>query len=380
MIHTFRRLTATLPLICALAACGGTSSAPASIPLVQTPAAATSTTCFTPATTAQTVVLPATAGFTGSLSVAASAAAASTCDVSITFSTGSAAGAPAVETAANARSAQGVNATSAPILDISMANAFTNDVAITGTVLNTPPNLNFPDGTYYAVIVSGTLPPTVLVFTANGGVLTLQSTGQPLLIVPGTTSTLYLYARGVMPSLTNAPSPSPAPSSSASAMPSASPSALPTVTATPTSTPMPAPTPTQAPGSIVASSITISPGGCIQFGNAPASQVLTALAVTNATPGTVFEYGWAAQDVYTIAVPGTTQPILNQTVGFSNTATVSSPGFPQGSLTGSGASALVYLYLPPVPPSLTPTPVLTAGGMQASTSVRIDGGANTCPN
>jgi hypothetical protein len=126
--------------------------------------------------------------------------------------------------------------------------------------------------------------------------------------------------------------------------------------------------------------MTISPGGCIQFGNAPASQVLTALAVTNATPGTVFEYGWAAQDVYTIAVPGTTQPILNQTVGFSNTATVSSPGFPQGSLTGSGASALVYLYLPPVPPSLTPTPVLTAGGMQASTSVRIDGGANTCPN
>jgi hypothetical protein len=214
----------------------------------------------------------------------------------------------------------------------------------------------------------------VLVFTAKGGVLTLQSTGQPLLIVPGTTATLYLYARGVTPTLANAPSPAPSGSASASPAPSA------TATVPPTNTPLPAPTATQVPGTIVASSLTISPGGCIQFSNAPASQVLTAIAVTNANPGTTFEYGWAAQDVYTIAVPGTTQPYLNQTVGTSNTATVSSPGFPQGSLTGSGASALVYLYLAPVPPSLTPTPVLKTGGTQASASVRLDGGANTCPN
>jgi hypothetical protein len=267
-----------------------------------------------------------------------------------------------------------VNPANAPILDISMANAFTNNVAITGAVLNTPSNLNFPDGTYNALIVSGTLPPTVLVFTAKGGVLTLQSTGQPLLIVPGTTATLYLYARGVTPTLANAPSPAPSGSASASPAPSA------TATVPPTNTPLPAPTATQVPGTIVASSLTISPGGCIQFSNAPASQVLTAIAVTNANPGTTFEYGWAAQDVYTIAVPGTTQPYLNQTVGTSNTATVSSPGFPQGSLTGSGASALVYLYLAPVPPSLTPTPVLKTGGTQASASVRLDGGANTCPN
>jgi hypothetical protein len=374
------RVAAGIVLVCALAACGGTSTAPPPLTLGETPAAATSSTCFTPSTSAQTVALPATAGFTGTLSVAAATASAASCDVTVTVATGTAVNAPAVQTAANARSAQAVNPTAGPILDLSMSNAFANNVAVTGAVLNTPPNLTFPDGTYYALIVSGTLPPTVLVFTASGGVLTLQSTGQPIIVVPGTTSTLYLYARGVMPSIANAPSPSPspAPSSSASAAPSASPTAGPT--ATPTAMPVPSPTPTPAPGMIVASSITLSPGACIQFGNAPGSQLLTAIAVTNAPPGTAFEYGWVAQDVFTITVPGTTQTILNQTVGFSNTATVNSPGFPQGSLFGSGASALVYLYLPPVPPSLTPTPVLTAAGYWATASVPVDGGTITCPN
>jgi len=381
------RIAAGIVLAGALAACGstGSSSMPAPATTNESPAAATASTCFTPSASAQTVALPVAAGFTGTLSVAAAAAAASSCNVTVTLATGADVSAPAAQTASNARTIAAVNTTAGPILDISMANAFTTNVAVTGAVLNTPSNLTFPDGTYSALVVSGTLPPTVLTFNASGGVLTLQSTGQPIVIVPGTTATLYLYARGVTPSIGNAPSPSPSPSSSASAspspMPTATASATASPTATPTPTPIPSPTATPMPGTIVASSFTLSPAGCIQFGNAPASQGLSAVAVTNAPPGTVFEYGWIAYSVYTITVPGTPSASPYQTIGTSNTATLNSPGFPQegGTLVGDASYASVYLYLAPVPPASNPTPVNMMDGSQASATVQIAGGTSICP-
>jgi hypothetical protein len=292
-----------------------------------------------------------------------------------------ASGADAVADAA-ARKAAGSRAPEAssqnPIFSMMLSNAFTNDVGVTGATLNAPANLNFPDGTYYAVVSYGTLPATVLQFTAKNGSLVLTSTGLPILVIPGGTATIAVYGAGVIPQVTPAPSASPTATATASATATAT--ASPAATASPT--PVPSSTPTVVPGTIVASSITLSPFGCVALGNAPTTQLFSAIAVTNASPGTTFEYGWQTYSPFTVTVPPPTQPIGGLTVGYSNTATLNSPGFPQdgGSLVGTGESLLVYLFLPPVPPGTLPQQVMGLNGAPASASVTIEGGINSCPS
>ena len=238
-----RLLFLMIPTLSAVAACsgsGGTATAPISV----TPTSATSSTCFTPSTATQNVALPNTAGFTGTLTVGAFPAAGTSCDVTVTVATGGAVVAPAaIDRAARAVPAGGVRhaaASGAPLLSITLDNAFTNNVAITGAVLNTPANLNFPDGTYYA-LVSFPLgqPPETLAFTASNGVLTLASTGY-IMITSFSTGTLYLYPLGVMPPAIP-PTPTPAPT----ATPSAGATATPTGSAC---TNDPYPTPAPIPG------------------------------------------------------------------------------------------------------------------------------------
>jgi hypothetical protein len=374
----------TLVLAAAVAACGdNTTTAPrASVPN-ESPAAASNTFCFTPSTAAQNVAIPNTAGFTGTVNIGASAAAASSCDVQVTVQTGSDVG---VMTYSASRATAGVRSTqaTAPILSIALDNAFNQNVVVTGAVLNTPSNLSFPDGTYYAVVVNGSGIATGLVFTASGGVLTLASTGLPIVILPGTTATLFLYARGVTPppvapTLSPSPSSSPTTTPTATAMPTASPSATPTPMATPT----PSPSPTSS--AAITGSVTLSPSGCFQFGANGGTQIFTAVAVTNAPQGTQLVYGWFpwTSNPDTFAVPGTNlylfRPGYSQEFlgGYQPTATLTVIPLSQQAMGPSGTGEPVMVALWAVVNG-SPVPIQQPGGGDAVASVTVDEGDLTC--
>jgi hypothetical protein len=385
--HNARLLAFLVPAFLAAGGCSG-STGYTTAPIDETPAAATSTTCFTPSTAAQNVALPNTAGFTGSLNVGAFPAAGTSCDVTIAFATGSAAAAPAaIQRAAAAAGTrhEAAGSTPTPLLSIAISNAFTNNVIITGAVLNTPPNLTFPNGTYYAIVSSGggILSSTVLVFTATNGVLTLASTGTALVVYPGSTATLYLYPRGVTPPAvapTPTPSPSPTLAPGATATPTPLPTAVPTATAA--ATPTPAPTSSATPGAIVASSFTVTPSGCFAFGNTSGVQTFTASGVTNAPTGTVFIYAWFTNiSPFTLTVPGP-PPATNvaYTYSYQPTVTVTSPNFPLpiSGITGVGVQLIGYLNTVN-PINGPPVPVTFASGGPATATVNLEGGTNTCP-
>ncbi len=354
-------------VIVATACSGGnfSSTPPATV------TAAISHFCITPSTIAQVAPIPVTGGFSGTLNIGASSATSSSCNVAVTV----ASGADVTTNDATRRAAairETLGTSQAPVLQISMDNAFTNNVEVTGATLNTPPVLSFPDGVYYGVVSSGTLPSTVLQFTAKNGVLTLTSTGMPIIIIPGTTATISLYGNGVIPQITSSPTPSPA------ANPTATPTAAPT--ATPTAMPTAAPT---DPGEIIATSLTISPSTCQQFGYPATSITYTATAVTNAPPGTVFEYGWFTHPSFTVTVQPPTVDIGGVIFGFQNTALLNSPGFAgpgQFGESGENGEMDVYLYLAPVGSQEYPTgPVLFANGRPAIATALVDGGEITCP-
>jgi hypothetical protein len=374
----------TVVLAAAVAACGdNTTTAPrASVPN-ESPAAASNTFCFTPSSAAQNVAIPNTAGFTGTLNVGASAAAASSCDVQVTVQTGADVG---VMTYSASRATAGVRSTEAtnPILSIALDNAFSQNVVVTGAVLNTPPNLVFPDGTYYAVVVNGSGNSTGLAFTASGGVLTLASTGLPIVIVPGTTATLFLYAHGVTP-------PPVSPTLSPTATPSGTPTATPTGTATPTASPSATPAPTATPmpsptsSAAITGSVTLSPSGCFQFGANGGTQIFTAFAVTNAPQGTQLVYGWFpwTSNPDTFAVPGTnlylsrpgyTQQFLG---GYQPTATLTVIPLSQQAMGPSGTGEPVMVALWAVENG-NPVPIQQPGGGDAEASVTVDEGDLTC--
>jgi hypothetical protein len=368
---SFRMIGSCVSLTALLAACGGGNVSLSPQGASQSLAAAMSQTCFTPSTQAQSVALPSTGGITGTLAIAAGLANATSCDVTVKFSTGSS----ALSTASNVRR---LDATMPPkpLLEISLDNAFTNNVEVTGAVLNTPPNLSFPDGQYQASITFGTLPPTVLIFTAANGVLTLASTGTPIVIAPGTSATLALYARGVTP-----PEPTPSP---------AAPTPTPNTTASPTSAPTATSSPTTGPtataAAIIASSVSISPSNCVYFGlDAGKSQVFTASIVTNAPPGTVFAYGWFPNlgGSFSLMVPGTTMDGYTNTsrftVGMQNIATVTLTGSYAGANSGGVGEALLFQLFLPDATNSNFTPVTFANGAYASTYVHIDAGSITCP-
>jgi hypothetical protein len=214
-----------------LAACGGggTSTTPIAAPSVTTLATATNTVCVTPSSSTQSVALPATGGVSGTISFGAYPAGAAGCD-SVVISTG----ADVTTAELMMRSAQDAvresNAnSSAPLLTISVGEAFGSSgpvsafgyqTIVSGMQLTVAPNLNFPDGTYYATVTASGQT-FIIPFTAKGGVLTVAggAAGLPVLILAGSSALITLYQQGVMPN-----TPSPSPSSSASASPSASPS------------------------------------------------------------------------------------------------------------------------------------------------------------
>ena len=130
-------------------------------------------------------------------------------------------------------------------------------------------------------------------------------------------------------------------------------------------------------GPIVASSISLSPGPCTYFGNGGGTQVFTVSAVTNAPPGTL-EYGWLnSYDVGTLSVPGQThiyqsgEPAI---IGQSTTASITSPAFPIGSVSGGGGGIVVTLFV-----SLPPFFEDALVGGANSAQVKLAGGAITCP-
>ena len=359
-----------------LAGCGGGSVSTQSVmPAAgtnETPQAATSTFCVTPTGAAQTATLPNTAGFTGTLALAASAAG-SACDLNITLATG----ADAAASSASERRTAATNQTTTPILQLSLDNAFANNVAINGATLNTPADLSFPDGTYNAVITSGSLPPTGLTFVAKNGVLTLQITGSPIIVIPGTTATISLYARGVTPVETAAPTASP------SASASATPTAIPSATASPTVTPLPSPTATAA----ITATVTLSPGTCVAYGNGGSMPVYSAIVSTNAPPGTTLMYGWQGTSDFSVTPNASyTQyddPSNDELMELSSasTATVTIGMYPQGSLAGAGGSIGVFLfYVDPVYHQVTAIPATGNQSHQASAYAQIEAGSQTCPS
>jgi hypothetical protein len=162
---SFRAAGALAVLACVLAACGGggVATTPVASAAPDTDVtAATNTFCITPSTSAQAVTVPNTGGFTGTLNIGAVASAAASCDVNVAVASGADAAVRSGVTAAALRRIAATNPANGPIWSISLSNAYVGGVEMTGATLNTPSAINDPDGTYYAVVTDGTLPPTVL--------------------------------------------------------------------------------------------------------------------------------------------------------------------------------------------------------------------------
>ena len=214
--------------------------------------------CVQPAATAQTVALPSTGGVSGTLSFGAFPAGATGCD-EVKIATGADA-----ETADwSARSVlvarlEGGESNPPPLLTVSVGEGldgntvFGYETIVSGMQLNTGPNLNFPDGTYYATMTlpnGNTSQLFIIPFTAKNGVLTVSTiplpNGKqfPVVIVANTSSILTLYPHGVIPVVPVETTPSPSPSPTVTASPSPGPSGSPTASPTPltfeTSSPQP---------------------------------------------------------------------------------------------------------------------------------------------
>ena len=194
--------------------------------------------CVHPRTSSQKLSLPVTGGVSGTMSFGAFAAGASGCGY-VKISTGA-----DIETPhPSADSAQDVvidaNGGPSALLTISVGEGFDghpifgNAMIVSGMQLMTSPDLNFPDGTYYASITTteGTRSHTngIIAFTAKDGVLKVASitlpNGKsfPLIFTAKTSSIIAVYPKGVEP-----PPPSPSPTPSTSPTPSARPTPTPT--------------------------------------------------------------------------------------------------------------------------------------------------------
>jgi hypothetical protein len=303
-----------------------------------TPTAAINTICVTPSTQPQSVSLPNTGGYTGSLDLGAFAAGATGC-----LTVRLASGADAASSQLKIRAASG---SPAPIFTMDISGG---SVIVTGFTLDTGNNV-FPDGQYYATLNYNTLPPVGLIFVAKNGVLTLQSTGTPIIVLAGTTLKLNVYAPGVTPIFTPGPivTPTPMPSTSPSSgpspspSPSNSPSPLPSSTPSATPTPAPTPAPTSTPG------IAISPAACVSLpltgGQTTYTATLTPSAFAELSPGEVAVYLWfvtGAVDGTTYSTGGPTVPVGFGTIAsYQDTLTITVPAGPWngGSLTGTGVN------------------------------------------
>jgi hypothetical protein len=187
----------------------------------------------------QAVSLPATGGVSGTISFRAFPPPAKGCDF-VKIATGADS-----ETAPSALSPEIIGVDNAggpkPLLTISIGEGlnsqefFGDKTVISGMQLQVSPNLNFPDGTYYASIetTSGQRSSLfgVIAFTAKDGVLKIASITAPngktvpLVFLAKTSSIITLYPRGVYPPEERpTPTPSPSPTTSGSPTPSPMPS------------------------------------------------------------------------------------------------------------------------------------------------------------
>jgi hypothetical protein len=378
-----------------LNACGGGGSvntipvaAPASLP------AAVANNCIAANAQAHTTALPAAGGVTGTVSLGALPAASSTC-VAVTLATGADATLAINTTTLQSSARKTLAATTVPpLVQIDFSNATNVQLSLTSITLNVPSSV--PAGSYPATITTsydrgdGILNTTVVnvtVTVSNSGQATIGglSVGQPLTVITSGKEALFtIYPAGtVLPSASATPTAGPTTSPTATASPMASASPSPTMSPTPFPTASPTAAPTVA-GAIVGTSLTVSPATCAVFGNGPTTLTFTATAVTNAPPGTVFLYGWASGSGYMETVP---QPVTtyNTTAYFgysfspSNTITITSPQYPNGSLVGGNGNMSVILALPPSGFYLDPIPVNNTSGSQLTARVTLEGGTDTCP-
>jgi hypothetical protein len=297
-----------------------------------------------PSTQAQTVALAPAGGVSGTISVGAFPAASQTC-IAITLATGSDATANAaasivrVASSERAQSATPAPApTPMPLLTISITDAFSYGVVVTGMTLNTPSNLNFPDGTYYATISDQTS--LGYVFTAKNGTLTLSSTSAQFLVTPLDTATLTLYPRGYVPVFSTSPSASPSASPAPSPSPVPSASAVPSPTPIPTSTPTPKPTPKPTATPVPTATPTATP---------PSSALL------NTGPFTPSFTGFGPL-VYTVeTINGATQSggnfVVNKSwtengVAYVETFSISVNALVSNPSSGTGPNPPTYTYIP----------------------------------
>ena len=124
--------------------------------------------------------------------------------------------------------------------------------------------------------------------------------------------------------------------------------------------------------------------GMEQLGYPATSITFTATAVTNAPPGTVFEYGWSTYTPFTVTVQGPTVDLGGLTVGLPNTAVLNSPGFAApgtfgGGMSGSSGEMNVELFLAPTGGQEYPTQVFFASGPPAGAVALVYAGESTCP-
>ncbi len=195
--------------------------------------------CVHPRTLAQNVALPSTGGVSATVSFTSFAAAATGCDYVRISTGGDVETTHASERFARDAGIDDAGAAPKPLLTVSVGEGFDghpifdNSMIVSGVQLKVSPDLNFPDGTYYATITttSGSRSAFfgVVAFTAKDGVLKIASillpNGKPfpLVFTAKTSSIITLYPRAVVP-----PEPSPSPTPSTSPTPSGSPTPLPT--------------------------------------------------------------------------------------------------------------------------------------------------------
>ena len=399
-VATVRYVLFLTPCVLALSllnACGGGSTVNSTpVAVVASLPAAIANDCIPANAQAQTSMLPAAGGVTGTVSVGALPASSSTC-ASVTLATGADATLAITNTTTQSAERKTVAAPVVPPLaQIDFSNATNVQLSLTTIKFNVPSSVT--PGSYPATIATsydrgdGILNTTVVnvtvtISSSGEAVISGLTIGQPLTIItPGKQALFTLYQPGtVLPSPSATPSASP--TTSQTAAPTASPaaSALPSPMMSPT--PFRTASPTAAPtvaGAIVGTSLTITPAACAVFGNGPTTLTFTVTAVTNAPPGTIFEYGWASGSgfIETVPPPVTT---YNTTEYFgyqfttSNNITVTSPVFPNGSLVGGNGNLSVILALPPSGFYLDPIAVNNTAGSQLSAHVTLEGGTNTCP-